>query len=145
MILRKTGSDFLAERIADFKDLRRRMILMLNGQKDTSYQFPQGSIILADDLLPSDIGHFNEEVSAVVLTHGSPTAHVSILLRNKNIPTLVNTGADFADVPNATTAFVDGAEGKLYLAPSAQEQGCHDRYGHRDPSGDYRLIGGLSV
>lgn len=128
-LLRQTGSAFLTERIADFKDLRRRMILLLNGQTDTSYQFPPDSIVLAEDLLPSDVGHFNGNVVGVSLTHGSPTAHVSILLRNKNIPTLVGTGVDFQDIRNQTTAFVDGGEGKLYIAPSADEQKTlHARY-----------------
>lgn len=127
-LLRQTGSTFLTERIADFKDLRRQMILLLNGQKDTSYTFEKGSIILAEDLLPSDISHFGEEVCGVVLTHGSPTAHVSILLRNKNVPTLVATGADFAEVPNGTVSFVDGTEGVLYLAPSDKDaQELHTR------------------
>ena len=127
-LLRQTGSDFLAERIADFKDLRRQMILLLNGQRDTSYSFEEGSVILAEDLLPSDVSHFDERVVGVVLTHGSPTAHVSILLRNKNVPTLVATGADFADVPNDTVAFIDGAEGVLHLAPTAKvAQDLHAR------------------
>ena len=120
-VLRQTGNAFLAERIADFKDLRRQMILMLNGQKDTSYAFPPGSVILAEDLLPSDISHFNEEVAGVVLTHGSPTAHVSILLRNKNIPTLVGTNTDFSGIANGTPVFVDGVEGLVHLAPSDKE------------------------
>lgn len=121
-LLRATGSTFLEERIADFKDLRRRMILLLNGQTDTSYQFPQQTVVLAEELLPSDISHFNENVIGVALTAGSPTAHASILLRNKNIPTLVCTQMSFDDVKDGTVAFVDAQEGNLFLAPDSDTQ-----------------------
>lgn len=120
-LLRQTGSRFLKERIADFKDLRRRMILLLNGQPEPSYHFTPGTIILAEDLLPSDVAHFGKEVAGVVMTLGSPTAHVSILLRNRNIPTLVNTHARLEDIPNATPIFIDGAQGAFIINPDAHQ------------------------
>lgn len=121
-LLRQTGSTFLAERIADFKDLRRKMILLLNGQEETAYKFEAGTIILAEDLLPSDVSHFHEQIIGVALTNGSPTAHVSILLRNKNIPTLVNTRVNFDLIKNDTPAFIDGDEGTLLIAPDPDKQ-----------------------
>ena len=128
-LLRQTGSTFLAERIADFKDLRRKMILLLNGQEETSYHFEQGTILLAEDLLPSDVAHFKQGVLGIVLTDGSPTSHVSILLRNKNIPTLVNTHVCFDNVPNGTPAFVDADEATLLLAPDGKtQQELHARF-----------------
>lgn len=128
-LLRQTGSTFLAERIADFKDLRRKMILLLNGQEETSYKFEQDTILLAEELLPSDVTHCKDGVRGVVLTDGSPTAHVSILLRNKNIPTLVNTRVSFDQVPNGTPAFIDADQATVLLAPNEKErQALHARF-----------------
>ena len=126
-VLRQTGSAFLAERIADFKDLRRNMLLLLLGRQQAPCRLEPDTLILAEDLLPSDVALFQGRVTGVVLTAGSPTSHLSILLRNQNIPTLVNTRVCFDAVPDGTPALLD-AGSALFLDPvPALRQAFHQR------------------
>lgn len=116
--IKRTQNRFLMERISDFKDLRKRVLLALGGKAEAAPQFPPDSIVLAEDLLPSDLAFFNENVKGAVLAHGSPTAHTSIMLRNMGIPSLVAAGECVLDTPNGARAVVDATEGIVYLSPN---------------------------
>ena len=121
-LLKKTQNRFLMERIADLKDLRKRVLLKISGKEETPPAFPDGCIVFAEDLLPSDLSFFDAHVRGVVLAQGSPTAHSAIMLRNMGIPTLVAAGEAVLNVPAGSKTYIDAAEGLLFVNPSAQEE-----------------------
>ncbi len=120
-VLKKTKNRFLLERIADFKDLRRRVLIKLTGSQSKKPDFPEGCIVIADELLPSDLALFDHRVHGVVLAYGSPTAHVSILLRNMGLPALVGAGECILNIKNGTPLAIHAAEGLIYIHPTSQQ------------------------
>ncbi len=120
-VLKKTKNRFLLERIADFKDLRRRVLLKLTGGEVKKPEFPEGCIIVADELLPSDLALFDSRVHGVLLAYGSPTAHVSILLRNMGMPSLVGAGECVLSIENGTELGLNAAEGLIYVRPTPEQ------------------------
>ena len=120
-VLKKTKNRFLLERIADFKDLRRRVLLKLTGGEVKKPEFPEGCIIVADELLPSDLALFGGRVRGVLLAYGSPTAHVSILLRNMGMPSLVGAGECVLSIENGTELGLNAAEGLVYVHPTPEQ------------------------
>lgn len=121
-LLKKTQNRFLMERIADLKDLRKRVLLKISGKTESAPAFPDGCIVFAEDLLPSDLGFFDAHVKGVVLAQGSPTAHSAIMLRNMGIPTLVAAGEEVLKVPAGSKTYIDAAAGQLFINPSPQDQ-----------------------
>lgn len=122
-VLKKTKNTFLMERIADLKDLRRRVLTQLTGQTPQAPQIPNGCILVAQELLPSDISAFDGRVRGVLLAQGSPTAHASILLRNQGIPSLVGAGEAVLSIPDAEELALNATEGLVYFRPTeAQKQ-----------------------
>lgn len=121
-LLKKTKNRFLMERIADLKDLRKRVLLALNGQSAALPAFPAGCVIFAEDLLPSDLAFLEGRVSGVVLAAGSPTAHVCIMLRNMGLPALACAGKEVLQIPNGSDTFIDATQGTLYINPSAPDR-----------------------
>ena len=121
-LIKKTNNRFLMERIADFKDLRKRVLLKINGKEETAPVFPKDSIVFAHDLLPSDLAFFNENIKGVVLAACSPTAHTAIMLRNMGLPSLVSAGECVLAIPDGTPVGVDAAEGVLYVNPAETER-----------------------
>ena len=119
-ILKSTQNRFLMERMADLKDVRRKVLEKLTDVHSSKPDFPDGCIVFAEELLPSDVKEINEHVKGVVLAQGSPTAHASILLRNRGIPSLVAAGLDILDVADGTPVILYATEGKLYLQPSEE-------------------------
>lgn len=116
-LLKNTGVNVLAERMADLKDLRRRMLNLLNGNTVQPVQAPQGSIIIAQELLPSDLAAVTQ-AAGIMMTEGSPTAHISIMLRNTGIPTLVRAPQDARLIPNGTTVLLDATNARFTAAPN---------------------------
>ena len=107
--------DYFRARAAEMKDISERVIRVLSGVEDTT-DFDKPSIIIADDLMPSETVQLDKEkVLAFVTKFGSSNSHTAILARTMNIPALI-------DVPieaewNGRTAIVDGHTGTFYLDP----------------------------
>lgn len=120
-VLKKTKNRFLMERIADFKDLRKRVLQYLCGQKQQT-AFPNPCILVAQDLLPSDVSSFTAAVKGVILAEGSPTAHVSILLRNMGLPSVVCAGEKALQITDGTEILLNATQADFVLNPSAQEK-----------------------
>ncbi len=121
-ILKQTKNRFLMERIADLKDLRREVLCQLTGQQRRSLSVPPESIIIAEELLPSDVSALPANVAGVLLANGSPTSHAGILLRNRNIPSIVRAGKHILDIAPQTTLLLDADDGNIIISPTPQQQ-----------------------
>ncbi len=126
-ILKKTKNRFLMERIADLKDVRREVLCQLTGQQHHLPEIDSGSIVVAEDLLPSDVAELPQHVAGVLLAHGSPTAHAGILLRNRNIPSIVQTGTEVLSIPPGTPLLLNADEAIVQIAPSKEEQQAFEK------------------
>ncbi len=121
-ILNSTGNSLLMERTADLKDLQQRLLKIILGIKDNpSTSFPNNSIIIAKDLVPSDIVKFDKNVVGVVLAFGSSTSHVSLMLRNMGVPTLVVVGESVLYIANSTNIVLNANEGLILVNPSKEK------------------------
>ena len=120
-VLKKTNNRFLMERIADLKDLRRALLLRLSGGQQAAPEIPAGCILLADELLPSEVSAFDGRVAGVLLAQGSPTAHASIMLRNMGIPSVVRAGQNVLSVPAGAAVCLDGDAAAAFVNPDEQQ------------------------
>ena len=116
-VLKKTNNPFLMERIADLKDLRMEVLALLTGNKKTTVQVPDGSIVVAEELLPSDVTSLPANIAGVLLAQGSPTAHAGILLRNRGIPSVVRAGTTVNEILNDTPLLLDADHAKVIINP----------------------------
>jgi phosphocarrier protein FPr len=77
-------------------------------------------VLVAPDLTPAEAAELDPaRVVAVVLAHGSPTAHAVILSRGKGIPMVVGAGDGVLAVPDGTLVAVDGGTGEVVVDPAA--------------------------
>ena len=91
------------------------------GQKQQA-AFPNPCILVAQDLLPSDVSSFTSAVKGVILAEGSPTAHVSILLRNMGLPSIVCAGEKALQITDGTEILLNATQADFVQNPSAQEK-----------------------
>ncbi len=117
--LKGTGNTLLMERVADLKDLQKRILKILLGLDDVedNVNYPDNTIIVAEDLIPSDLSNFDDNVKGVVLTKGSTTSHVSLMLRNMGIPTLVAIGSAGKQIKDKVPLVLDADKGILVVNP----------------------------
>lgn len=118
--LRGLGDRRLAERVDDLVDLERQVLRALSGEEEGEAVLPPGSILLADELLPSQLMGVDPGVVAGFCTaRGGPTSHVAILAAAMGIPALVAVGGAVLSVEDGAALILDADSGTLRVAPDA--------------------------
>lgn len=111
--------EYMQARAADVKDISTRLIRNLSGQGGVDFSTMEPSIIVADDLSPSETVQMDKtKILAFVTVHGSTNSHTAILARMMNIPALIGVPVDLNEIQTGMTAIVDGAAGEVIFAPT---------------------------
>ncbi|MCB0165667.1 MAG: phosphoenolpyruvate--protein phosphotransferase [Anaerolineae bacterium] len=112
------NNELLAARANDLRDVGRRVLQHLTGIQVEPLVAPTNSILIAEDLTPSDTANLDRaRVLGFATTLGGATSHVAILARSLDIPAVAGIEARALDIPNGTPVILDGAKGKLRLNP----------------------------
>ncbi len=117
MMFSSMDDAYMKERAADVKDVSERILAVLSGGSKSVVATDEPSIIVADDLAPSETVQLDKDkVLAFVTVHGSSNSHTAILARTMGIPALIGTPVDLEAV-DGKTAVVDGYAGVFYVDP----------------------------
>jgi phosphocarrier protein FPr/phosphocarrier protein len=125
--LRGLGDRRLAERVDDLIDLERQVLRALAreegaGEEDEARVLPPGAILLADELLPSQLmGLDPGQVAGLCTAKGGPTSHVAILAAAMGLPAIVAAGPGVLDVAEGTGLILDAEAGTLRIGPDATQ------------------------
>lgn len=115
------NNERMRERAADIKDVLKQLASEITGVRDTLEVKEKDTIIIADELLPSDTIHLDPEMTAGFITEkGGRNCHSAIVARGLGIPALSNVKDALAAIPDGATVIVDGDEGVYYVSPSAE-------------------------
>ncbi|SDJ20376.1 phosphoenolpyruvate--protein phosphotransferase [Paenibacillus naphthalenovorans] len=116
-------NELLRERAADVRDVSGRLMSGLRGEKYTTVSdIAEESIIIAEDLSPSDTAQLNLDVVRGFITEiGSRTSHSAIMARSLGIPAIVGVGAAAGDIPAGVTVIMDASEGRIVVDPTEEE------------------------
>ncbi len=111
--------DYMKARSADVKDISNRLVQCVSGNQDAGLNFKEPSIIVADDLSPSETVQMDKKkILAFVTVHGSANSHTSILARMMNIPALIGVPLDLDKIQSGMKAVVDGVQGEVVFEPN---------------------------
>lgn len=107
---------YMRERCTDIKENSKKIIYLLNNQDDNKIKITEPVILLAEDILATDVIHFNKKlVLGIILQKGTSTSHASILVKNKNIPYIINANIPLTEDLNNKHIIIDGNQ--IYLEP----------------------------
>ena len=110
--------DYMKARSADIKDISERLVRNLSGQEDADLSSIEPSVIVADDLSPSETVQMDKDkILAFVTVHGSTNSHTAILARMMNIPALIGVPMKLEELKTGMTAVVDGFAGTVTFDP----------------------------
>lgn len=113
--------EYMRARGADIKDVAERLLSVLSGGSGGMQKLTEPSVVLADDLMPSETVQLDPKlVLAFVTVHGSLNSHTAILARTMNIPALVGLSVPLVPEWNGKTAVVDSAEGTFCIDPTEE-------------------------
>jgi phosphocarrier protein FPr/phosphocarrier protein len=113
----------MRERADDLLDVEAHVLLALAGEaRPMIMPLPEHAVLLADDLLPSEITALDRQrLAAICLGAGGTTSHVAILAAAMEVPMLVGIGAGLREVADGSIVIVDADAGRLHIKPRAQE------------------------
>lgn len=113
---------YFRERVRDFDDVERRLLGALTGfAQDTHFELKVPSIIVADDLTPSETVRLpRENVLGFATNGGSATSHVALLARAMAIPAVTGLVNVTSQVKPGMTVILDGSNGTITINPDSQ-------------------------
>ncbi len=110
--------EYMSARSEDIKDISNRILKHLNKGEKIVQAFEPDTIIIADDLTPSDTITMDiRYVIGFATQTGSKTSHAAIIAKSKAIPAIVNCGNEIHEIKNNDVIILDGIKGKLYVNP----------------------------
>ena len=113
--------DYMQARSADIRDISNRLVQNLSGHAPVDMNDMEPSIIVADDLSPSETVQMDKDkILGFVTVHGSTNSHTAILARMMNIPALIGVPVELDALQNGMQAVVDGFAGTFVVEPSKE-------------------------
>ncbi len=101
---------YLRERAADLEDIGNRLLAVLTkNQPSEKPAFPQGSVLVTSELLPSVTARLDSEtIRGVIVEKGGQTAHATILARELGVPLLIGVPDAMKRIRTGDRLIVDG-------------------------------------
>ncbi|RKD98012.1 phosphoenolpyruvate--protein phosphotransferase [Halopiger aswanensis] len=114
------------ERADDLRDVRDRLLRLLTGRERLDLTgVPEGTVLLAERLTPSDAARLDpERVAGFATVDGGRTSHAAIFARSLGIPAVVGAGDALEAIDDERTVLVDGDDGAVIVDP---DDGRRDR------------------
>ena len=119
-MLADVEDDYLRERVADVKDVIRRIVgnlssVPVSGAVDIQHKH----IVVAHDLIPSETAAMRKDmVTGFVTDIGSPTSHTAVMARALEIPAIVGLRDVSRRVSSGDELLIDGNKGVLIIRPT---------------------------
>jgi len=109
---------YFQARSADVIDVGNAVIEVLLGLDTDSLQGTEPSILVAEDLAPSETVKLDKSLLLGMITReGSSNSHTAILARSMNLPTLIQC-KDISDDWDGKFAILDGYNSCVYIDPT---------------------------
>ncbi len=125
-LLGATADARFAERADDLRDIERSVIAALTGGRELAV--PAGAILLAGDLLPSQLMALaGAGLAGIVTARGGPTSHAAIIAAGIGLPMLVAVGEAVTRIADGTPLLLDAGAGTLVIDPPAEILAASDR------------------
>jgi phosphotransferase system, enzyme I, PtsP len=112
----------LREKVLDVEDLGHRLLHNISPPSmDSSSPDYTGQIIIAEELLPSDILKLSAEGAAgLVVLAGGQHSHVAILAKALEIPLVIASDQRLLHLPEKTPIILDAKDGQVVVRPGPE-------------------------
>ena len=120
----RMNDPYFRERVRDLDDIERRLLKTLIGfDRNPKLNITVPSIIVADDLSPSETVQLPAEyVLGIAVNGGSSTSHAALLARALSIPAVTGLGDITSRVTPGDVILLDGTNGAVTINPDAATQ-----------------------
>ena len=127
---------YLRQRSADMEDIGRRVIDSLDGSDRSRSRLREKRIVVADEILPSDMATLDhEKILGIITEKGDVNSHASIMAKSLGIPAVLGIEGLLKKVGLRDEVIIDGTSGHIYINPDELVKVEYERlqrdYGHK--------------
>jgi len=117
--LNNSKAEYFQSRISDLRDVKRRVIKHIQGDRTDYLNSLEGSaIIVAKDLTPSDTVMLDRhKVMGFATDLGGRTSHAAIMARSLEVPAVVGLRQISKLLNEGDRIIIDGVDGKVLIQP----------------------------
>ena len=113
-------NEYFKARSADIIDIEQTVLEILSGVDSGGAQGGEPSILVAEDLAPSETVKLDKSLLLGMITReGSTNSHTAILARSMNLPALIQC-KEIADDWDGRLAILDGYNSCVYIDPEPE-------------------------
>lgn len=128
---RELEDAYMQQRAGDVEDVGRQVLHKLVGI-DSAVQHlepPEGSILVAEELTPTETAALDlDTVAGIMTVGGGPTSHAAIIARALGIPAVAGIERGVLEVPNGTELALDAEQACYWVQPG---EGVRSELQHR--------------
>ena len=118
-VFSKSKMPLIREKVLDVKDLGNRLTRNLLNEEAGAADY-RGQIIIAHELLPSDILKLSAENVEGFLVSSGVTSHNAIISRSLGIPMVAISREQADSIPDGEEMLMDAEQGIIYLRPGEE-------------------------
>jgi phosphotransferase system enzyme I (PtsP) len=112
---------YLRERSADMEDIGRRILGYLDGTGRNRVRLREKRIIVAEDILPSDMATLDpNKIAGIITERGDVNSHAAIMARSLGIPAVLGVEGLMKHVGVRDEVILDGNSGSIFINPDAK-------------------------
>lgn len=119
---------YMKSKIEDIRDVAARIGRHINGEFVENLVFKENTILLVNNLTPSEVVSLDENVVGFATCLGGITSHSAIVAKSRGIPAIAGIGNALLEIRNGDTVVLDAVEGELLVNP---EKSVLDDYRQR--------------
>ncbi len=118
----KITDTYFQQRLVDVRDLSQRIMWHLRARhKKELDALPKNSILLSDEIVPSDAAEALRSGAMGFVTHlGGATSHTALIAKSKGVPFVADIDLQSYIEDGPFTMVVDGFDGKVILHPTKE-------------------------
>lgn len=119
---RAADNDYLQGRATDVLDVGKRVLLKLLPESENTKTLPENSILLAQDLTPSDTAQLDpKQVVGIITEAGGANSHTAIIARSLGIPAVAGIGAQASQLSDGQKVILEGDSGRVIVQPTGDQ------------------------
>jgi len=121
--LANLNNEILSARANDLRDVGQRVLRILTGIGDEELVIPENTILIAEDLTPSDTANLDSsKVLGFCTVAGGASSHVAIIARAMDIPAVAGIEPQALEIEDGSPVIIDGSKGRLRINPTEKER-----------------------
>lgn len=118
-MLSQVEDELIRERVADLKDVKLRLLRILDGVTESNLALlDEDSIVIANDLYPSDTATIDRaRVKGIVTEVGGKTSHTAIIAKSYEIPAILGVNDAVNIIKHDDVIILDAISNQIIINP----------------------------